>query len=565
MNQTPQEQPQRKKISADEFIKIWRGDYKGDYQYQDFYYTQDTFGNNKVLFENYEVEGGITIEDDEFLSDLTLRNTKIEQLYVYHSKIGNIHGRNCSIGYIFFIEDTNAGHVHIIDSTIGDFYVKSAKTRFFSFENSTINYLSINEATVSNIHIKSKSSVASLGLLSSETDIFNVDNSEIGKLSLNSSIVSSFSVNDSTLVRLYINHTSFSFYININNSAINATSIVGGNISGIRLNNIKKSSKTLTIEGSVIGTLILILIYPFHITIKDDNLPGFNRRTKLLHLKLDRAILAPGSNLHIAHTDIKVITFYSFINHGTIVFNGVQLLKQLYNISMLEQGWLKEYPLTQKIDIQVMRKLLKSYITQTSKVSFVSSDLGNTQFIGCDLRSFKNFSFRNSKMLDIFLADSKLPHANNINRAGEKENEQRKLALGQFKKVYENQGDTVRANRYRAEELKIYQKQISPLSYFGTWLVLGLSNITSNFGQSIWRPLAALLAVHYWLFMWAIGVEAFEWHGLKELPYYYFFLANPIRLYIFQTDWKIIIDIIMRAWSSYMIYNFIRASRRFIN
>lgn len=138
------------------------------------------------------------------------------------------------------------------------------------------------------------------------------------------------------------------------------------------------------------------------------------------------------------------------------------------------------------------------------------------------------------------------------------------MALGQFKKIYENQGNSVNGSEYHAQELEVYKRQLKFFDKPGTWLIIQLSSITSDFGQNIWKPLASLLAVHYWLYMWAVGVEAFRLEKSMEIIYYYFYLANPIHQYIFCNDWTIIIDILMRIWSSYMVYNFIRASRRFI-
>lgn len=670
MNQTPQEQPPRKKISAEEFVKIWRGDYKGVEDYEEYYQKND-YGKHYIVFNNYVIDESIFIEDIEGLRNIELINTVTKNIIITNaslsndihissnSKTGDITIANCtlrgrlrvgnrsttgdifvrsksSINGILISTNSRASSVEVNDSDVDALVLENSAVGNFSFRNnSSVTFLSLkNAATIRNVSVSNKSKIFRYEIFGSSIQlnalIHNSDvealsiedkskvghttfydsnlntlfiekssvkgilsnKSVFGEVIIDNSSASQFVIRyDSNIKDIYINKSSinniaiedslvgscvienksllqvinildskcarFKIYnsmlaeLKVKDSAPNSIYLSRSKLQKLALVSLKENAKNILIESCEIDDTFFQLYKACDIIVK-----GFqDSRSILYNMRFSSMVFPSNAYLHISQTYVDVMKFESFLNKGSIILNELK-------------------PTTQFSKQELNRFLYPSFIDKIfdnsnelckSIFALTDSDLGNTQFIGCDLDLYKDFRFKNSKMLSVFLADTTLPHTKRINIVGGKENEQRKLALGQFKKIYENQGDTVRANKYRAEELKIYQKQITPWSNFGTWLVLGLSNITSNFGQSIWRPLAALLAVHYWLFMWAIGVEAFEWHGLKELPYYYFFLANPIRLYIFQTDWTIIIDIIMRAWSSYMIYNFIRASRRFIN
>jgi len=54
--------------------------------------------------------------------------------------------------------------------------------------------------------------------------------------------------------------------------------------------------------------------------------------------------------------------------------------------------------------------------------------------------------------------------------------------------------------------------------------------------------------------------------GFKMASEQYFIYINPFRkLEISFSGYLVVVDLLMRVWSSYMLYNIIRASRRFIN
>ncbi|MEC5171391.1 hypothetical protein [Chryseobacterium nepalense] len=166
----------------------------------------------------------------------------------------------------------------------------------------------------------------------------------------------------------------------------------------------------------------------------------------------------------------------------------------------------------------------------------------------------------------------------------------RKLALSEYASIKEsyrqlkismyNLNDKIQESKFHKYELDYHSKTIkwsSPLkNEFWDKIILNLSSLLSDYGQSFIKPLLYLLLGHYVLFSTAIALNGFNdlqisifdptWNGLMIAFEKFFIYINPFR----KTDtsfsgYLIILDILMRIWSSYMIYNIVRATRRFIN
>ncbi len=153
-----------------------------------------------------------------------------------------------------------------------------------------------------------------------------------------------------------------------------------------------------------------------------------------------------------------------------------------------------------------------------------------------------------------------------------------KEAYRQLKISMEKHSDKILSNQFYAEEMKFHYKTLN-WSYpwknvFWDKLILNWSSIFSSFGQSFIKPLVSLLIGHLILLNLAILLGGFETlhisfsdplSGFKEAFEKYFIYINPLRrLEVSLSGYLIVFDILMRVWSSYMIYNIIRASRRFI-
>ncbi|MCK7559080.1 hypothetical protein MKQ70_30525 [Chitinophaga sedimenti] len=144
----------------------------------------------------------------------------------------------------------------------------------------------------------------------------------------------------------------------------------------------------------------------------------------------------------------------------------------------------------------------------------------------------------------------------------------------QLKHAMSKQGDVINEQKFHSKEMICYLNGLGKGS-LGTKLIIAFSYWTSDFGQSIGRPLLWLFSLHSVLFLVLLGcsnVFDFQFSNNFNSQAFgmgfnkYFYLMNPIRKFEeggFYGGW-IIIDILMRIISSYMIYNIVRATRRFI-
>ncbi|WP_447642449.1 MULTISPECIES: hypothetical protein [Chitinophagaceae] len=156
-----------------------------------------------------------------------------------------------------------------------------------------------------------------------------------------------------------------------------------------------------------------------------------------------------------------------------------------------------------------------------------------------------------------------------------------KEAYRQLKISMSKHSDKIQESKFYAEELSFHNKTLdwsTPCkNEFWDKLILGWSKYFSDYGQSFIRPLFWLLAGHLILFVLVLIFGGFAplhltspcnatSEGFKVAFEKYFTYINPLRrVDTSLSGYFIIFDLGMRIWASYMIYNLIRASRRFIS
>ncbi len=145
----------------------------------------------------------------------------------------------------------------------------------------------------------------------------------------------------------------------------------------------------------------------------------------------------------------------------------------------------------------------------------------------------------------------------------------------QLKFANEKQGDIINGQIFHSKEMIAYNRTLSFETSPWTKAIIKMSYWFSDFGQSFIKPILWLLVGHWILLQVLIACQHFpgltinlgdpNLEGFKEAFIQYFKLINPLRRAENTFEgYQIIIDLAMRIWSSYMIYNIIRATRRFI-
>ena len=155
-----------------------------------------------------------------------------------------------------------------------------------------------------------------------------------------------------------------------------------------------------------------------------------------------------------------------------------------------------------------------------------------------------------------------------------------KEAYRQLKISMSKHSDKIQEHKFYSEELNFHNQTLTwgkPWkNQFWDKMILLWSKVFSDYGQSFIKPLFWLLFGHFILFVVALLFQGFDplhisfcnptASGFKVAFEKFFIYINPLRrLETSLSGYLIALDLLMRIWSSYMIYNLIRASRRFIS
>jgi uncharacterized protein YjbI with pentapeptide repeats len=219
----------------------------------------------------------------------------------------------------------------------------------------------------------------------------------------------------------------------------------------------------------------------------------------------------------------------------------------------------------------------------SERISIIDSRIDNANFHNMNLHSC-NFTLVDSSITESTFVNIRWPKHYLINESISKQAKNRieslwriREAYRQLKVVCETQQNKIDSLAFKKHELKIYWKIVNSesrtLSNLGDWLILGSNKLFSDFGQSIFRPLLWLLSVNLLLFnrllaLYDLGIK-FDLHAPKWASFWrglglYLNLLNPVHN--FELHGVSILgatDFTMRVLSSYFIYYFIRASRKF--
>lgn len=237
----------------------------------------------------------------------------------------------------------------------------------------------------------------------------------------------------------------------------------------------------------------------------------------------------------------------------------------------------------------------KDIMNENRYIQINNSNLGNAQFYRAFFSLYKEFI-----VIDSFIAECLFLgcHWQNNIRAirgpgysdfkeslkngrmiTKDENFAIKEAYRQLKISMSKHSDKIQESKFYGAEMNYHNLTLTwswPWNnQFWDKLILYWSRIFSNYGQSFIRPLFFLFLGHLFLFLIALLLKGYyPLHisfsnptslGFEEAFEKYFIFINPLRrLETSLSGYLIFIDLLMRIWSSYMLYNLIRASRRFI-
>lgn len=235
--------------------------------------------------------------------------------------------------------------------------------------------------------------------------------------------------------------------LSINNSEYNSIFISKADLGILNLENLysenKENKPTLILEGIKLDQFILS-----QDNLKKLEINGSDKETKINSLKVEQFIeifcdakdkkieitnleftncTIPKDNaLKFFNTEIQNLSFIRCLNYGNVIFT---------DITSKKEGLLK----------------------------IMNSDLGKMIFMKCDFSKYK-LLFHSSKITEIFLAGTSMPSSPNINipieqvtESKEPDFENKRLALTQLKKVFDNRGDSINSTLYHNAELEVWE------------------------------------------------------------------------------------------------------------
>jgi len=218
-----------------------------------------------------------------------------------------------------------------------------------------------------------------------------------------------------------------------------------------------------------------------------------------------------------------------------------------------------------------------------SKLEIVNSDLGKMTFIQCKLDT--SLSFENSKLSELSLVGSTFPTDKLLENT---DHTQQRSVLYQLRKVFESNGDSLQARRYKAAELNAYRMEINENGIWEEKAALDLNRWSNEHGESWKKALFKMLCIGapLWLLLtipfFEIGIDLKEnFEVLFQSLSYGIEFFNPIHKLGFVSDYAMnvagyhkgdiptyalafgnVIDGLWRIVSAYLIYQLIAAFRK---
>lgn len=300
---------------------------------------------------------------------------------------------------------------------------------------------------------------------------------------------------------------------------------------------------------------------------------SYNQLTLQRSNSINLNILSPFDSLNTI--DNLLISYFNNDKNCTIVFNKMVLdcvtIENVYNDSLMGFN-----------DCEIKRNL-SLYKSSLGKTTFSNISLNKkceVDMIDCNIENvlFANFRWPNNYLLSHnFTKDKYNSFENYLINLRE--------SYRQLKSNYIKNGNKIESLEFQRNEMGIHylilaDHKFDSLKMFGNYLIVGSNKLFSDFGQTIWRPLIFLFGIHFLLFniiLWTnddIGFSIrpdwdLDWLTIQRGIGLYFQTLLPTHFAtvknINNNDISIagFWDFLMRIMSSYFIFYFITATRKY--
>lgn len=294
-------------------------------------------------------------------------------------------------------------------------------------------------------------------------------------------------------------------------------------------------------------------------------------------------------NTHFSNCQINQISFEGSISKESVIdFNNMICMSILFN-SFINFG--KIYFRNVNSNLSHCQPGIETIKTDRL-IRIRNSDLGQVQFLSCTFRGKGwKYEFVNSKILGIEILGSYFPDHPYIDNMSTAEYKQQRFLYGQLSKVYENQGNRVRALFYRKSSIGAYQKELANKDKIShrEWFdlqSLRLYWVTNGFDYNL--SVSALWLMGYSIFSYVCYLLLCDqplqicWNCKDSVSRFLFYLAkyfefiNPIHKVQFIEDINsnysshipikakaVLLDNVSRVIIVFLTYQFVQAFRKF--
>lgn len=264
--------------------------------------------------------------------------------------------------------------------------------------------------------------------------------------------------------------------------------------------------------------------------------------------KLSMPYLQLKGSILVKFASIEELTFDHLINvSGSIRLLGIDITKKM----ILTDSELSNLKFN---DVDISR----------AKVTFDRSNL--------DGMSFSNVSWR--KDYKVYSTTEVLDNHENDNDV--KGYKAKRETYRQLKQLHKNQGNRIDALNFYRNEMDSYWLSTKKSSSVGISdkILVGINRFVSDFGQSWWRPLWLIFAVNMFFFSVmllfhykGLGItldpENMSADAFKRCVAEFFYLINPVHKFPEGMGLFVVVDFINRVIIGFLIYHFIKATRRY--
>lgn len=599
------------RISASEFIAIWEGKYRRIKGYEHYYTKSGT-----CYFHDTLIEGNIEASDKKELAALKLSSCVIENIKIINCETISLELINTSITQELSIvyEKINNKTYRIPyiavskDSSVGKISFKNCDIELFTIENADIKKLWYDSSEVAH-SIIDNSKIVSFQIFNNTKIVdIQISQSILEYIFFTSSYINHISITNNTKInKIRFNDKLIANFIEIKyNSDITELQLLNSHIYNFATSN--SSFNSIITGGSKFykfELINLIQIYNFVDTNSYFELFKISsqRFTSLLFkesifysLDVTDGQIPKDANIIINNSGINQFKISNCLFSGIMRLNSIEPLKKITRFVECPNGpFVTDY------------KDFDFYQAQEQTLFRIEdSDLGKAQFINCNIKGFDKFEIKSSRILETFIANTELPTKesilypenqkqgnndehetqNDIDKLNTLKLEQQRLALSQFKKIYENRGDNIRATQALAEEIETYRAQLklekpttkkerwnNKTERFNLWL-----NRTSNYHGNNWFRAATVTILINWLLFYLYSLSlgfrfGGDWNMFGKLFASSFDFLNPVHKTDFLVDrfdftlkiggLALFIDNISRIIIAYLVYQTIAAFRKF--